>query len=113
MRNGTMRQAILLMIACSEASPAEVWAMDWAMRRVPLTRCRCFGRGCSHMSECMTTISSDARLPLDQRLREYLAGRIAAQHWKADGPIPSKAELLATHGISVGSVRKAVDCLVA
>lgn len=61
----------------------------------------------------MTTLSSDARLPLYQRLRDYLAGRIAAQDWKAGDPIPSEAELSAAHGISVGTVRKAIDCLVA
>jgi GntR family transcriptional regulator len=61
----------------------------------------------------MTTLSSDARLPLYQRLRDHLAGRIAAQDWKAGDLIPSEAELSATHGISVGTVRKAIDCLVA
>jgi GntR family transcriptional regulator len=61
----------------------------------------------------MTTVSSDARLPLQQRLREYLAGGIAAQHWKAGDPIPSEAEFSVTHGISVAIVRKSVDCLVA
>jgi GntR family transcriptional regulator len=61
----------------------------------------------------MTTLSSDARLPLYQRLRDHLAGRIAAQDWRAGDPIPSEAELAAAHGISVGTVRKAIDCLVA
>lgn len=61
----------------------------------------------------MTTLSADARLPLYQRLRDYLAGRIAAQDWKPGDPIPSEAELAVAHGISVGTVRKAIDCLVA
>jgi GntR family transcriptional regulator len=61
----------------------------------------------------MTTLSSDARLPLYQRLRDHIAARIAAQDWRAGDPIPSEAELAASHGISVGTVRKAIDCLVA
>jgi GntR family transcriptional regulator len=66
----------------------------------------------------MTTLSShmmssDTRLPLYQRLRDHLAARIAAQDWKAGDPIPSEAELAAVHGVSIGTVRKAIDCLAA
>jgi GntR family transcriptional regulator len=61
----------------------------------------------------MTEISVDARLPLYQRLRDHLAERIATHAWRPGDAIPSEAELAAAHGLSIGTVRKAIDCLVA
>jgi GntR family transcriptional regulator len=61
----------------------------------------------------MTPISSDARLPLYQRLRDHLAGKITSHVWRPGEAIPAEAELAATHGLSIGTVRKAIDCLVA
>lgn len=61
----------------------------------------------------MTNISSDARLPLYQRLRDHLAERITSHAWRPGDVIPSEAELAANHGLSVGTVRKAIDSLVA
>ncbi|MGJ4939490.1 GntR family transcriptional regulator [Bradyrhizobium sp. HKCCYLS1011] len=61
----------------------------------------------------MTQISSDARLPLYQRLRDHLAERIASHAWRPGEAIPTEAELAAAHGLSIGTVRKAIDCLVA
>lgn len=61
----------------------------------------------------MTGISSDARLPLYQRLRDHLAERIANHAWRPGEAIPTEAELAAAHGLSIGTVRKAIDCLVA
>jgi GntR family transcriptional regulator len=55
----------------------------------------------------------DTRLPRYQRLRDELNSRIAAQEWKVDEPIPTEAELAGTFGVSIGTVRKAIDALVA
>lgn len=66
----------------------------------------------SHIHVYMTSLSSDDRLPLYQRLRDHLAGRIASRDWRPGELIPSEAELAASHGVSVGTVRKAIDRLV-
>jgi GntR family transcriptional regulator len=55
----------------------------------------------------------DIRLPRYQRLRDHLAAQISAQRWKPGDAIPSEGEMAATHAVSIGTVRKAVDCLVA
>jgi GntR family transcriptional regulator len=54
----------------------------------------------------------DARLPLYQRLRDEIVGKITTGEWRPDQPIPTEAELTKTYGIAVGTVRKAVDVLV-
>ena len=61
----------------------------------------------------MPSPSPDLRLPLYHRLRDHLAAQISAQAWRPGDLIPSEAELAATHGLSVGTVRKAIDRLVA
>src|ERR1700759_5179525 len=53
----------------------------------------------------------DLRLPLYQRLRDEIAKSIAANVWRPGEPIPTEAELAASHGIAVGTVRKALDTL--
>ena len=58
-------------------------------------------------------MTPDPRLPLYHRLRDDLAARISGQSWRPGDLIPSEAELAAAHGLSIGTVRKAVDCLVA
>lgn len=55
----------------------------------------------------------DDRLPLYQRLRDNFAAAIAQGQWRAEEAIPSEAELAQTHGVAIGTVRKAVDQLVA
>jgi GntR family transcriptional regulator len=55
----------------------------------------------------------DERLPLYQRLRDELSGRIAAQQWRPGEAIPTEAELVRQFSASIGTVRKAVDMLVA
>ncbi|MDR0440213.1 MAG: GntR family transcriptional regulator [Candidatus Accumulibacter sp.] len=55
----------------------------------------------------------DARLPLYQRLRDEIVEKITTGEWRHDQPIPTEAELTKTYGIAVGTVRKAVDVLVA
>lgn len=55
----------------------------------------------------------DDRLPRYQRLRDAIAAGIAAQQWKPGEAIPSEAELAAAHNVAVGTVRHAIDVLVA
>jgi GntR family transcriptional regulator len=54
----------------------------------------------------------DLRLPLYQRLRDEIARQIARNMWRPGEPIPTEAELAASHGVAVGTVRKALDTLV-
>ena len=60
----------------------------------------------------MNSLSSDERLPLYQRLRDQLAEQIASNRWRADQAIPTEAALAAEYGLSIGTVRKAIDQLV-
>lgn len=57
--------------------------------------------------------ATDDRLPAYQRLRDTLASRIASGEWTADAPIPSEARIAKDYSLSVGTVRKSVDGLVA
>ena len=57
--------------------------------------------------------ATDTRLPAYARLLDTLASRIANGEWTADQPIPSEARLAREYGLSVGTVRKGVDGLVA
>ncbi len=54
----------------------------------------------------------DHRLPLYQRLRDEIAGRIAAHAWGPGEAIPTEAELAASHKMAIGTVRKAIQTLV-
>ncbi|CAJ0802071.1 HTH-type transcriptional repressor NagR [Ralstonia mannitolilytica] len=56
---------------------------------------------------------ADLRLPRYQQLRDDLAAQIAQQHWSPGDAIPTEAELSKTYNVAVGTVRKAVDVLVA
>jgi GntR family transcriptional regulator len=58
-------------------------------------------------------VASDHRLPRYQRLHDEFSARIAGRQWKPDEPIPTEAELAATFSVSIGTVRKAIDALVA
>ena len=60
----------------------------------------------------MTSPRPDDRLPRYQRLRDHLAAQIGAQTWRPGELIPTEAELADIHDVSVGTVRKAIDCLV-
>jgi GntR family transcriptional regulator len=55
----------------------------------------------------------DQRLPRYQRLRDDIASRINRWEWRPGDLIPSEAELAAQHGVAIGTVRKAIDQLVA
>jgi GntR family transcriptional regulator len=55
---------------------------------------------------------TDVRLPLYQRVRERIALGIG-RAWRPGDAIPSESELAKTHGVALGTVRKALDALVA
>lgn len=55
---------------------------------------------------------TDARLPLYHRLRDTFAEAIASGTWRIGDAIPTEAELARTHGVALGTVRKAIDHLV-
>jgi GntR family transcriptional regulator len=55
----------------------------------------------------------DNRLPLYQRLRDEIAQGIARQIWRPGDAIPSEAELAKLHNVALGTMRKALDVLVA
>ena len=55
----------------------------------------------------------DPRLPLYRQLRDALAAAVAAGQWRPGDTIPSEADLAKAHGVAIGTVRKAVDQLVA
>lgn len=61
----------------------------------------------------MSPFSSDARLPLYQRLRDQLAEQIANNRWRPGEAIPTEAALSSEYCLSTGTVRKAIDMLVA
>lgn len=51
--------------------------------------------------------------PLYEEVRAHLTEGIAAGRWKAGEAIPSEADLAAHFGVAIGTLRKAVDSLVA
>jgi len=50
---------------------------------------------------------------LYEQVRARLIEGISAGRWKPGEAIPSEAQLAATHGVAIGTIRKAVDSLVA
>ncbi|TNF16444.1 MAG: GntR family transcriptional regulator [Pseudomonadales bacterium] len=60
-----------------------------------------------------TALGHDERLPLYQRLRDEMLAKIAAGEWLPGEAIPTEAELTRQYGVAVGTVRKAVETLVA
>ncbi len=65
------------------------------------------------VSEEGAVVVRDARLPLYQQLRDELAAQIAAHRWRPGDPIPSESELTKRFSVATGTVRKAIDALVA
>lgn len=57
--------------------------------------------------------SLDQRLPRYQQMRDDIAARINRREWRPGDLIPSEAELAAQFGVAIGTVRKAIDQLVA
>ncbi len=56
---------------------------------------------------------ADLRLPRYQQLRDDLAAQVARQQWRPGDAIPTEAELARLYNVAVGTVRKAIDVLVA
>jgi GntR family transcriptional regulator len=56
---------------------------------------------------------TDERLPRYQQLRDDLVQRIAAGEWAPGAAIHTEAELSAAYEVSTGTLRKAIDLLVA
>jgi len=56
-------------------------------------------------------LDGDPRLPIYLRLRDELAGKIAAQEWRAGEAIPSESDLAGRYGVAVGTLRKTLDLL--
>jgi len=66
------------------------------------------------MTTSMTRLSAhDQRLPLYQRLRDDLRQRVAEGEGRVGDAIPTEAELTQTYELATGTVRKAIDMLVA
>lgn len=61
----------------------------------------------------LSHIQSDNRLPAYQRLRDEFARSISERNWLPGEAIPPEQELARTTGTSVGTVRKAIEILVA
>ncbi|WP_022980119.1 UTRA domain-containing protein [Ideonella sp. B508-1] len=57
--------------------------------------------------------SPDERLPRYQQLRDDLVRRIAAGEWAPGEAIHTEVELSTAYGVSTGTLRKAIDLLVA
>jgi GntR family transcriptional regulator len=55
----------------------------------------------------------DDRLPRYQQIRDDLSRRIAAAEWAPEQAIASEAELSQSYDVSIGTLRKAIDLLVA
>ena len=61
----------------------------------------------------MGAVKADQRLPRYERLRDHIAAQITGQTWRPGDLIPSESEFAANHDVSIGTVRKAIDRLVA
>jgi GntR family transcriptional regulator len=56
---------------------------------------------------------ADLRLPIYQRLKDSVAARIGAGEWRRSAALPSETQLAAEYQVAVGTVRKAIEGLVA
>lgn len=56
--------------------------------------------------------SGDQRLPLYQLLRDDLAAKIGAGTWRPGVPLPSESALAESYGVSLGTMRHAIEELV-
>jgi GntR family transcriptional regulator len=65
------------------------------------------------MASPQLTNESDSRLPRYHRLRETLAAAIASRQWGVGQAIPTEVELARKYDMSVGTVRKAIELLIA
>ena len=56
---------------------------------------------------------ADSDRPLYDQVRHRLIEGISAGEWRAGEAVPSESELAASFGVAIGTIRKAVDSLVA
>ena len=66
-----------------------------------------------YMNASRLPTAMDDRLPRYQQIRDDLARRIAASEWLPEQAIPTEAELTDSYAVSTGTLRKAIDLLVA
>ena len=59
------------------------------------------------------TAPPDERLPRYQQIRDDIARRIAQAEWLPEQALPTEPELTAAYAVSIGTLRKAMDLLVA
>lgn len=55
----------------------------------------------------------DTRLPIYVRLRDQLAQKIVRQEWRPGEAVPAEYELAKASSVAIGTVRKAIEILVA
>jgi GntR family transcriptional regulator len=67
----------------------------------------------ANVSPAAALAATDSRLPLFQRLALLLRDRINRREWASGSAIPSEQELAAAYGMSTGTVRRAIEELVA
>ncbi|MYM85428.1 UTRA domain-containing protein [Duganella sp. FT50W] len=60
-----------------------------------------------------TVPAADDRLPLYQRVRDDMLARISSGEWQTTAAIPTEGELTKHYGVAMGTLRKAIDTLVA
>lgn len=65
------------------------------------------------MTSLLKQAGADQRLPLYQQLRDELASKIREQVWQPGQLMPSETELKNTYQIAIGTVRKAIEALIA
>lgn len=58
-------------------------------------------------------LNADERLPLYQRLKDDMMAKIANREWLPELAIPTEIELSKAYSVSIGTIRKAVEVLVA
>lgn len=59
------------------------------------------------------TTEADSRLPIYQRLRDLFMQKIRSGAWGGEDAIPSEGDLAQEHAVAPGTVRKAIESLVA
>ena len=57
-------------------------------------------------------LAADDRLPIYQRLKDALVGRITAGEWRSGDLLPAETQLAADYQVALGTVRKALEGLV-
>lgn len=61
----------------------------------------------------MNALSLDDRLPIYQQLHDILSQSIETKEWLPGEAIPTESQLMKKYNVSIGTVRKAIDLLVA